>query len=121
MGVIDGGILFVAKIKGSLVESDKCTKSFHRMANLYRRNNAIDMLHFDGCVILSPTEIQDLIVNYYENILFESASWWPRPAGLDFESLDPLGASWLERLLRWSVGWSKIKLLDRMIFLWHFF
>lgn len=65
------------------------------MANSHQRNNAIEMLHSDGCVISSPH--QDLIEHYYD-LLTELASWNPKIGELVFYSLNPLSESWLEKL-----------------------
>lgn len=48
-----------------LKEGDKCsklTKVFHKMAHSHLRSNAIELVHFDNCVNLSPSKIHHHIV-----------------------------------------------------------
>lgn len=45
----------------------------------------------------SPDEIQDHIVQYYENLLTETEEWRPKLDGLNFDQLDFYAVSWLER------------------------
>lgn len=80
-----------------LKEGDKCTKFFHKMANSHGRNNVIEVIQFGNNVFQSPEDIQDHIVNYYEDLLKETSEWLPKLDGLNFDQLDVSAASWLER------------------------
>lgn len=62
-------------------------------------NNAIEVLHSGSNVFHFPEEIQDHIVQYYEDLLAETASWHPKLDGLNFDWLDSSVASRLERPL----------------------
>lgn len=80
-----------------LKEGDKCSKFFHKVANSHRRNNAIEVLHSGSNVLHSPEEIQDHIVQYYEDLLAEKVEWHPKLDGLLFDQLDSDVAGGLER------------------------
>ncbi|KAF5481585.1 hypothetical protein F2P56_002225 [Juglans regia] len=43
-------------------------------------------------------EIKDHIVHYYEKLLSEQYSWWPKVDELHFDSIDQPSAVWLERM-----------------------
>lgn len=85
------------------------------------------MLNSDNSVLSSPFEIQDLIMQFYEVLLIVTTDWRLNLDGSFFKSLDPiLPVGWrdlfrLMRFIRWSMGWSKIKLLGWIVFLWLFF
>ncbi|KAG6734716.1 hypothetical protein I3843_01G274000 [Carya illinoinensis] len=81
-----------------LKEGDKCTKFFHEVANSHRRNNTIEALHSGSNVLHSPKEIQDHMLQYYEDLLAKKVEWCPKLDGLIFEQQDSDVAGWLERL-----------------------
>lgn len=45
----------------------------------------------------SPSQIQGHIVQIYKALLNESTDWRPTLDGMDYNSLDSLSLSWLER------------------------
>ncbi|XP_041025319.1 uncharacterized protein LOC121265696 [Juglans microcarpa x Juglans regia] len=61
-----------------LKEGDRCTKFFHRVANSHRTNNAIEVLHEEGRVLLGRDAIKDHIVHFYDKLLSEQYLWRPK-------------------------------------------
>jgi hypothetical protein len=47
-----------------LKESDKCTKFFHRIANLNRRSNAIESLSVNGSISSDQQAIRDHVAHF---------------------------------------------------------
>ena len=66
---------------------DKCTKFFHQVANVDRRNNSIESLSMNGSSTLNPAIIGNHIVNFDESLFSEPLSWRPRVDNLEFEVL----------------------------------
>jgi hypothetical protein len=79
-----------------LKECDKCTKFFHRIANLNRRSNSIKSLSVNGSVTSNQPAIREYIVQFYESLFLEEYNWRPRLDGLAFNSLATEEASQLE-------------------------
>ena len=61
-----------------LKEGDKCTKFFHQVANVNRRNNSIESLIVNGSSTSDPVIISDYIVSFYESLFLEPLSWRPQ-------------------------------------------
>ncbi|KAG6728212.1 hypothetical protein I3842_02G162400 [Carya illinoinensis] len=80
-----------------LKEGDRSTKFFHRVANSYRRNNTIDMLKINGRDCTEAPVIREHVVSFFDNLFSEREGWRPTVDGLDFDSIEPQVASWLER------------------------
>jgi hypothetical protein len=53
-----------------LKEGDKCTNIFHRVANLNRRNNSIELLSINGSVSSDQRVIRDCITLCNSMIVF---------------------------------------------------
>ncbi|KAF5461269.1 hypothetical protein F2P56_017384, partial [Juglans regia] len=80
-----------------LKEGDRCTKFFHKVANSHRRNNNIEALTSGTQVLSSSPELENHIVQYYENLLTETANWRPKLDALHFKTFDPQYVSVMER------------------------
>jgi len=71
-----------------LKEGDKNTNIFHRVANSHRKFNQVNFLKINGEISKNPVEIQEDIVQFYNNLYLENCSWRPRMDGLSFISID---------------------------------
>ncbi|KAG7951253.1 hypothetical protein I3843_13G156700 [Carya illinoinensis] len=80
-----------------LKEGDKCTKFLHKVANSHRRSNTIETLHTGTQVLSSFDELENHIVQHFENLLLEPVRLRPKLDGLSFESIDSQSANGLER------------------------
>jgi hypothetical protein len=70
-----GGGEFEAKSRTlKLIEDDKCMKFFHRMSNSNRRNNSIESLIVDGTISTDYIEINEYIVQSYNNLYTEQGA-----------------------------------------------
>ncbi|XP_042980834.1 uncharacterized protein LOC122310767 [Carya illinoinensis] len=65
-----------------LQEGDRSTRFSHRIANLHRKNNNIEMLKIDGVECRDEQVIHNHVVDFYENLLAEQVGWWPPLNGL---------------------------------------
>ena len=88
-----------------LREGDSNTKSFHRMANSYRRNNmansnrrnnSIDNLNIDGVLTSDQEVIDDGIAWFYKSLYSEDKLHRPHLDVLNFSSIFEDKAGWLE-------------------------
>jgi hypothetical protein len=79
-----------------LKEGDKCTKFFHRIANLNRRSNAIESLSVNGSISSDQQAIRDHVGHFYESLFTKPYPWRPGLDNLAFDSLDAVEASSLE-------------------------
>jgi len=80
-----------------LKEGDKNTNFFHKVANSHRKFNQVNSLKINGEISKNPAEIQEHIVQFYNNLYFENYSWRPRVDGLSFISIEENESFWLER------------------------
>lgn len=76
-----------------LREDDKCTRFFHRMTNSNRINNSIKSLIVDDTISTDYFEINEHIVQFYNNLYTERLSWRPNLNGLSFESIGEVEAN----------------------------
>jgi hypothetical protein len=77
-------------------EGDKCTKFFHQMANVNRRNNSIESPTVNGSSTSDPGIVSNHIVNFYESLFSEPLSWRPMVDILEFDVLNAEEVSSLE-------------------------
>jgi len=95
-----------------LKERDKNTKFFHRVANSHRKFNQVNSLKINGEISKNLAEIQEHIVQFYNNMYFENCSWRPRVDGLSFLSIDEDESIWLERDFEEKEVWDVIRELN---------
>jgi hypothetical protein len=95
-----------------LKEGDKCTKFFHQVANVNRRNNSIESLVVNGMPISDPTIVSNHIVNFYDTLFTEPLSRRPRLDNLEFDMLLDSDASSLEEPFEEREVWKVIKGMD---------
>jgi hypothetical protein len=72
----------------NLVDGDKNTQLFHKVANSHRKFNHVDYLNINGAMSKNPVEIQEHMVHYYNKLYFEQCSWRPGVDGQSFLSID---------------------------------
>ena len=60
-----------------LIEGDRNTKYFQRMANSQRRNNYIDKLKMGDAIIEDKIRIKEEILDYYQKLYHELEPWRP--------------------------------------------
>ena len=70
-----------------LVEGDKNTGFFHRMANSHRRRNTISNMRIDGKHITGEEDLRIGIAKAFEALLSDSGDWRASPMGLDLSKL----------------------------------
>lgn len=88
-----------AEILGSLVEKRRSMhKVFSSGINSHRRNNSIEMLHYEGHVIVDHFDIKNHVVYHYETLLYVQHLWRPKLDGLVFETIDNTSSNLLEKL-----------------------
>jgi len=80
-----------------LKEGDKCTKFFHSIVNSNRRYNSMDSLLIGDSISSNLAEIGEHVVQFYQDLFFETHSWRPRLDDLSFDAILESEASWLER------------------------
>ncbi|XP_042952225.1 uncharacterized protein LOC122289304 [Carya illinoinensis] len=80
-----------------LKEDDKCTKFFHKVANSHQRNNTIESVYSGTQVLSSTDDLENHIVQYFENLLSEPVGLRPKLDGLPFKSINSQSANGLER------------------------
>jgi hypothetical protein len=95
-----------------LKEGDKNTNFFHRVANSHRKFNQVNSLKINGEISKNLAEIQEHIVQFYNNMYFENCSWRPRVDGLSFLSIDEDESIWLERDFEEKEVWDVIRELN---------
>ena len=79
-----------------LKKGDKNTRSFHKMANAYRRRNFLKKLRVNGVCLERENSIKEGVVGAFQLLLSETGEWRPSMEGLTFNSLSHTNSAALE-------------------------
>ncbi|XP_059288373.1 uncharacterized protein LOC132041681 [Lycium ferocissimum] len=97
--------------RGQWIKSgDKNTKYFHRMATAHKRFNTIDTLMVDGVRSSEPMDIQNAILEFYENLYSETEAWRPNLNIQGVQSITGEEQIWMSRQFEEDEVWEGIKL-----------
>ena len=79
-----------------LKKRDKNTRSFHKMANAYRRRNFLKKLRVNGVCLERENSIKEGVAGAFQLLLSETGEWRPSMEGLTFNSLSHTNSAALE-------------------------
>jgi hypothetical protein len=96
-----------------MVDGDRNTKFFHRVASMRRRFNAIDKIVVEGELHGDASSVKDAIVHFYEKLYHEDASSRPFLEGICYNSIDEEDASELIRDFSEEEVWRAINELGK--------
>jgi hypothetical protein len=82
------------------------------VANSHRKFNQVNSLKINGEISKNPTEIQEHILQFYNNLYIENCSWRLRVEGLSFLSIDEDESIWLERDFEENEVWDVFRELN---------
>ncbi|RVW29031.1 hypothetical protein CK203_088919 [Vitis vinifera] len=79
-------------------KGDKNTRSFHKMANAYRRRNFLKKLRVNGVCLERENSIKEGVAGAFQLLLSETGEWRPSMEGLTFNSLSHTNSAALEHV-----------------------